>query len=126
MIVGKWENNAAHSLQLLMWRLEPADQYLKSFHWNKVKYRADKPLGDIVVTLQKVLANTEATNGPMSNAESSFRRSPALTTMLRTSTTSIIRSRPPSPHFKESRGKAPLSVSTQLKTDNFLQWQPFQ
>ena len=33
---------------------EPAEQYLKSFHWNKVKYRADKPLGEIVITLQKV------------------------------------------------------------------------
>lgn len=26
--------------------VEPVDQYLKSFHWNKVKYRADKPLGN--------------------------------------------------------------------------------
>ena len=34
---------------------EPAEQYLKSFHWNKVKYRADKPLGEIVITLQKVV-----------------------------------------------------------------------
>lgn len=34
--------------------LEPAEQYLKSFHWNKVKYRADKPLGEIIDTLQKV------------------------------------------------------------------------
>lgn len=33
---------------------EPAEQYLKSFHWNKVKYRADKPLGEIIDTLQKV------------------------------------------------------------------------
>lgn len=34
--------------------LEPVEQYLKSFHWNKVKYRADRPLGEIIVTLQKV------------------------------------------------------------------------
>ena len=33
---------------------EPAEQYLKSFHWNKVKYRADKSLGEIAITLQKV------------------------------------------------------------------------
>ncbi|KAI4198930.1 MAG: hypothetical protein LQ346_002659 [Caloplaca aetnensis] len=32
---------------------KPAEQYLKSFHWNKVKYRADKPLGEIIDTLQK-------------------------------------------------------------------------
>lgn len=34
---------------------EPVEQYLKSFHWNKVKYRIDKPLGEIIDTLQKVL-----------------------------------------------------------------------
>ncbi|KAL8954201.1 MAG: hypothetical protein Q9193_007338 [Seirophora villosa] len=34
---------------------KPPEQYLKSFHWNKVKYRADRPLGDIIDTLQKVL-----------------------------------------------------------------------
>lgn len=38
----------------LILRTEPAEQYLKTFHWNKVKYRADKPLGEIVDTLQKV------------------------------------------------------------------------
>ena len=46
-------------LQQLTGELEPAEQYLKSFHWNKVKYRADKPLGDIVVTLQKVPGYTK-------------------------------------------------------------------
>ena len=25
-------------------RVEPVDQYLRSFQWNKVKYRADKPI----------------------------------------------------------------------------------
>lgn len=34
---------------------EPVEQYLKTFHWNKVKYRADKPLGEIIDVLQKVL-----------------------------------------------------------------------
>ena len=33
---------------------EPVDQYLKSFHWNKVKYRADKPIGELIDMLQKV------------------------------------------------------------------------
>lgn len=41
-------------LRPLMRDAEPAEAYLKSFHWNKVKYRADKPLGEIVDTLQKV------------------------------------------------------------------------
>ena len=34
--------------------LEPPDAYLKTFRWNKVKYRADKPLGELVDTLQRV------------------------------------------------------------------------
>lgn len=38
-----------------MSKAEPADQYLKTFHWNKVKYRADKPLGEIIDTFQKVV-----------------------------------------------------------------------
>lgn len=37
-----------------MFKAEPTEQYLKTFHWNKVKYRADKPLGEIIDTLQKV------------------------------------------------------------------------
>ena len=27
---------------------------MSKFHWNKVKYRSDKPLGEIIDTLQKV------------------------------------------------------------------------
>ena len=34
--------------------VEPVDQYLRTFSWNKVKYRADKPLGEIIDMLQKV------------------------------------------------------------------------
>ena len=34
--------------------VEPVDQYLRSFTWNKVKYRADKPLSELIDTLQKV------------------------------------------------------------------------
>ena len=33
---------------------EPADQYLRTFAWNKVKYRADKPLAELIDSLQKV------------------------------------------------------------------------
>lgn len=33
---------------------EPVDQYLRTFSWNKVKYRADKPLGELIDLLQKV------------------------------------------------------------------------
>ncbi|RMD41739.1 hypothetical protein DV735_g3413, partial [Chaetothyriales sp. CBS 134920] len=32
---------------------KPLDQYLKSFSWNKVKYRADKPIAELVDLLQK-------------------------------------------------------------------------
>lgn len=33
---------------------EPADHYLRTFNWNKVKYRADKPIGELIESLQKV------------------------------------------------------------------------
>lgn len=32
---------------------KPLDQYLKSFSWNKVKYRADKPIAELISLLQK-------------------------------------------------------------------------
>jgi hypothetical protein len=35
-------------------RAEPVDQYLRNFQWNKVKYRADKPIADLIDSLQKV------------------------------------------------------------------------
>lgn len=38
---------------------KPAEQYLKSFHWNKVKYRADKPLGEVINTLQKEITSID-------------------------------------------------------------------
>lgn len=34
--------------------IEPADQYLRTFTWNKVKYRSDKPLAELIDSLQKV------------------------------------------------------------------------
>lgn len=32
---------------------EPVENYIQSFTWNKVKYRADKPIGEILQSLQK-------------------------------------------------------------------------
>jgi len=34
----------------------PVENYLQSFQWNKVKYRADKPIAELFDTLQKDLA----------------------------------------------------------------------
>jgi V-type H+-transporting ATPase subunit C len=33
---------------------KPVDHYLQTFQWNKVKYRADKPISELVDMLQKV------------------------------------------------------------------------
>ncbi|KAG0649767.1 Vacuolar proton pump subunit C [Hyphodiscus hymeniophilus] len=38
---------------------EPADQYLRTFAWNKVKYRADKPLAELIDSLQKELVSID-------------------------------------------------------------------
>ncbi|KAH9887794.1 ATPase, V1 complex, subunit C [Xylariomycetidae sp. FL2044] len=38
---------------------KPTDQYLRSFSWNKVRYRADKPVGELVDNLQKELATID-------------------------------------------------------------------
>ncbi|OAA61151.1 ATPase, V1 complex, subunit C [Niveomyces insectorum RCEF 264] len=38
---------------------KPTEQYLQSFSWNKVRYRVDRPLGDLVDTLQKELVNID-------------------------------------------------------------------
>lgn len=43
-----WEGLVANSLT------EPTDQYLRTFSWNKVRYRADRPLGELIENLQKV------------------------------------------------------------------------
>lgn len=39
--------------------IEPTDQYLRTFSWNKVRYRADKPIGELVDGLQKELATAD-------------------------------------------------------------------
>src|ERR1700733_15954135 len=33
---------------------EPLDQYLRTFSWNKIKYRVDRPLGELMDLLQRV------------------------------------------------------------------------
>ncbi|KAI5862667.1 ATPase, V1 complex, subunit C [Durotheca rogersii] len=38
---------------------KPTDQYLRTFRWNKVRYRADRPVGELVDILQKELATID-------------------------------------------------------------------
>ncbi|KAJ5939701.1 hypothetical protein N7454_003288 [Penicillium verhagenii] len=38
---------------------KPVDQYLRSFQWNKVKYRADKPLAELIDLLSKEAASID-------------------------------------------------------------------
>ncbi|GAB7338959.1 hypothetical protein MBLNU457_5632t1 [Dothideomycetes sp. NU457] len=37
----------------------PVENYLQSFQWNKVKYRADKPIAELVDILQKEIASVD-------------------------------------------------------------------
>ncbi|KAL1961943.1 hypothetical protein VTN77DRAFT_724 [Rasamsonia byssochlamydoides] len=39
---------------------KPVDQYLRTFSWNKVKYRADKPIGELIDLLQKEAASIDS------------------------------------------------------------------
>jgi hypothetical protein len=52
----------------VFWRLtvfaEPVDQYLRTFQWNKVKYRADKSIADLIDSLQKVATSLLPSNHP--------------------------------------------------------------
>ncbi|KAL2122616.1 hypothetical protein VTJ04DRAFT_3071 [Mycothermus thermophilus] len=38
---------------------KPTDHYLRTFQWNKVRYRADRPLGELIDTLRKELQNLD-------------------------------------------------------------------
>ncbi|KAI9841747.1 MAG: Vacuolar ATP synthase subunit C [Sclerophora amabilis] len=38
---------------------KPVDQYLRTFSWNRVKYRADKPIGELIDSLQKEIASID-------------------------------------------------------------------
>lgn len=46
---------------------EPTDQYLNSFSWNKIRYRADKSLGELISTLQKARCDYLYAIGPLAN-----------------------------------------------------------
>lgn len=38
---------------------KPTDNYLRTFNWNKVRYRADKPIAELIDILQKELATID-------------------------------------------------------------------
>ncbi|KAK3301189.1 uncharacterized protein B0H64DRAFT_382847 [Chaetomium fimeti] len=38
---------------------KPTDHYLRNFQWDKVRYRADRPLGELIGNLQKELQNID-------------------------------------------------------------------
>ncbi|KAG6006282.1 hypothetical protein E4U21_007164 [Claviceps maximensis] len=38
---------------------KPTDQYLRNFSWNKIRYRSDKSLGELIDILQKELSNVD-------------------------------------------------------------------
>jgi len=38
---------------------KPTDHYLRSFQWNKGRYRADRPLGELIENLQKEIQNID-------------------------------------------------------------------
>ncbi|KAK7541436.1 vacuolar ATP synthase subunit C [Phyllosticta citricarpa] len=38
---------------------KPVDHYLRSFSWNKVKYRADKPIAELIDSLQKEIVGID-------------------------------------------------------------------
>lgn len=42
--------------------IEPTEQYLRSFNWNKIRYRSDKSLGELIDTLQKVSSSVMLRN----------------------------------------------------------------
>ncbi|KAK8126018.1 uncharacterized protein PG998_001777 [Apiospora kogelbergensis] len=39
---------------------KPTDNYLRTFNWNKVRYRADKPIAELIDTLQKELVTVDS------------------------------------------------------------------
>ena len=90
---------------ILIGTTEPAEQYLKTFHWNKVKYRADKPLGEIVDTLQKVVTS-KAQVGIAMISYAMSRRSLVSITMSKINTTNTTKSKHPSQRYKESKREA--------------------
>ncbi|KAL1883850.1 hypothetical protein VTK73DRAFT_7638 [Phialemonium thermophilum] len=38
---------------------KPTDHYIRNFTWNKIRYRADRPIGELIDNLQKELQNVD-------------------------------------------------------------------
>ncbi|KAI1660967.1 ATPase, V1 complex, subunit C [Daldinia decipiens] len=54
-----YEGNEDKASEQKMVNDKPTDQYLRTFTWNKVRYRADRPVGELVDILQKELATID-------------------------------------------------------------------
>ncbi|KAI0828383.1 ATPase, V1 complex, subunit C [Hypoxylon sp. FL0890] len=54
-----YEGNEDKASEQKMVNDKPTDQYLRSFTWNKVRYRADRPVGELIDILQKELATID-------------------------------------------------------------------
>ncbi|KAI1764042.1 ATPase, V1 complex, subunit C [Hypoxylon sp. FL1150] len=54
-----YEGNDDKASEQKMVNDKPTDQYLRTFSWNKVRYRADRPVGELVDILQKELATVD-------------------------------------------------------------------
>lgn len=72
---------------------KPVDQYLRSFQWNKVKYRADKPIADLIDSLQKVGFTNEMRNA-RTGLTCGSRKLQASTTTSKPNSASTTKSRP--------------------------------
>ncbi|KAI2609802.1 ATPase, V1 complex, subunit C [Hypoxylon fragiforme] len=55
-----YEGNEEKASEQKMVNDKPTDQYLRTFSWNKVRYRADRPVGELVDILQKELATNDS------------------------------------------------------------------
>ncbi|KAI9670658.1 MAG: Vacuolar ATP synthase subunit C [Alyxoria varia] len=58
-LAGLLENDAEKIGQQKNVNDKPVDQYLQSFAWNKVKYRIDKPIAELIDSLKKELAGLD-------------------------------------------------------------------
>ncbi|CAG8141907.1 unnamed protein product [Penicillium olsonii] len=54
------EGDEAQIEQMKVVNDKPVDQYLRTFQWNKVKYRVDKPLAELIDLLQKEAASIDS------------------------------------------------------------------
>ncbi|KAI1137944.1 ATPase, V1 complex, subunit C [Hypoxylon sp. FL0543] len=54
-----YEGNEDKASEQKMVNDKPTDQYLRSFTWNKVRYRADRPVGELIDILTKELATID-------------------------------------------------------------------